>query len=185
MLRSVCLDWLLLRPIAFITLQWMEFMNIPIFCSQWIALHRWGSPVFDCIFRFCCLLNLWRLCCRNGVLFFFLRLQDFDRYLELTHWSKCRSSRCPTRITSPETWPNSARITKGNVSGVYALVLQIRDHLSKTPSEKSSDAFCDVENGFEQYPIHYCMGYHENSANSATKADKRSTNLWHPQCRSI
>ena len=54
-------------------------------------------------------------------------------------------------------------------------LLQIRDHLSKTPSEKSSDAFCDVENGFEQYPIHYCMVYHGNSARVQRRKSRQAT----------
>ena len=53
-------------------------------------------------------------------------------------------------------------------------LLQIRDHLSKIPSEDSSEAFCGVENGFVWYLIHSCMGYHRNSA-SAQRRKSRQT----------
>ena len=54
-------------------------------------------------------------------------------------------------------------------------VLQIRDHLSKTPSEKSSDVFCGVENGSIRYPNTLLHGIPQESAKAQRRKSRQAT----------
>ena len=71
--------------------------------------------------------------------------------------------------------PGGHRQKRQTLKPVDLSLLQIRDHLSKVPSEDSSDAFCGVENGSIRYPIHSCMRYHRNSARAQRRKSRQAT----------